>query len=251
MGGDPDLAGSLAVIDSVVRGGADVLEVGIPFSDPIADGTSIQAAGVRALSAGTRPGDVMRLVRDVRKVHDVPVALMTYFNPIFSMGVDRFLDESKRSGVDGVIIPDLPLEDAMAFGRASRRREIDSVLLASPTTTEARMKSIVANTSGFLYLVSVLGVTGARKELKEGTVNLVKFARTYTAGKIPLAVGFGISSPEQVRTVIEAGADAAVVGSAIVDRAARRGAEGRKGVEGYVRSLKSAAEGARQAPRAP
>ncbi len=243
MGGDPDLETCQEVIGAVVRGGADILEVGIPFSDPIADGKSVQAAGVRALTSGTRPADVLRLVAEVRKVSDVPVALMTYCNPVFARGAGEFLDASKKSGVDGIIVPDLPLEEAGAFGRAARRRGIDSVLLAAPTTSPERMKKIVASTSGFLYLVSLLGVTGAREELKEGTVSLVKFARRYTEGKVPLAVGFGISRPEHVKAVLGAGADAAIVGSAIVDRVGRMAREDRgglKAIEEYVRSLKEA-----------
>lgn len=243
MGGDPDLETCQKVVEAVVRGGADILEVGIPFSDPIADGKSVQAAGVRALTSGTRPADVLRLVAEVRKVSDVPVALMTYCNPVFARGAGEFLDASKKSGVDGIIVPDLPLEEAGAFGRAARRRGIDSVLLAAPTTSPERMKKIVASTSGFLYLVSLLGVTGAREELREGTVSLVKFARRYTEGKVPLAVGFGISRPEQVKAVLGAGADAAIVGSAIVDRVGRLAREDRAGlkaIEEYVRSLKEA-----------
>jgi tryptophan synthase alpha chain len=243
MGGDPNPKTCDEVIGAILRGGADILEVGIPFSDPIADGKSVQAAGVRALKSGTRPADVLRLVAEVRKKSDVPVVLMTYYNPVFARGTGEFLEESRKSGVDGIIIPDLPLEEAGAFGRAARRRGIDSVLLAAPTTSTERMKKIVANTSGFLYLVSLLGVTGAREELGEGTVSLVKFAKRYTEGEVPLAVGFGISRPEHVKAVIGAGADAAIVGSAIVDRVGKMAGEDRAGlkaIQEYVRSLKEA-----------
>ncbi|MDE1853150.1 MAG: tryptophan synthase subunit alpha [Thaumarchaeota archaeon] len=243
MGGDPDLISSQEVMEAVILGGADILEVGIPFSDPIADGKSVQAAGVRALRSGTRPTDVLRLVAKVRKRSDVPIALMTYYNPVFARGVGEFLDASKKCGVDGIIVPDLPLDEAGAFGRAARRRGIDSILLATPTTSPERMKTIVASTCGFLYLVSLLGVTGARAELKESTVKLVRFARQFTEGKIPLAVGFGISKPDHVRAVIGAGADAAIVGSAIVDRVGEfaTGEHGSaKVIEEYVRSLKQA-----------
>lgn len=243
MGGDPDLEASVGVAEAVLRGGADIIELGIPFSDPIADGRSIQAAGVRALKSGTKPADVLRIASYVKKTRDVPVVVMTYFNPILAKGPAAFLDAARRSGVDGVIVPDLPLDEARKFGSAARARGIDSVLLAAPTTGEERMKKIVANTSGFLYLVSVIGVTGAREQLKDSTIRLVKFAKRFTQGKVPLAVGFGISRPEHVRTVIGAGADAAIVGSAIVDRvAAIEGGEdealGR--IEAYVRSLKHA-----------
>ncbi|QQG48535.1 MAG: tryptophan synthase subunit alpha [archaeon] len=240
MGGDPGLGRSERAIEAVLRGGADVLEVGVPFSDPIADGKSIQAASVRALGARTTPGDVLELVARVRKRFDSPIALMSYFNPILSKGPTRFLEEAKESGVDGLIVPDLPLEEAGAFGRSARRRGIDSILLATPTTSGVRMKEIVRNTSGFLYLVSLLGVTGAREELGARTSDLVRLAKKTTEGRVPLAVGFGISKPGHVKAVIGAGADAAIVGSAIVDRIAASNGEMRS-VQAYVRSMKNAA----------
>lgn len=243
MGGDPNPSASLEVADAVIRGGADILEIGIPFSDPIADGRSIQAASVRALGSKASARDVLNTAGAVKKRHGVPVVLMTYFNPVYALGEGKFLDLAGKAGVDGVIVPDLPLEEALIFGRAAGKRGIDSILLASPTSGEARMKRLVANTSGFLYLVSVTGVTGARRKLASETVELVRFARRYTGGRVPLAVGFGISTPEHVRSVIEAGADAAVVGSAIVDIVERLAAgddEALDRVEDFVRSLKSA-----------
>ena len=243
MGGDPDPQVSVDVAEAVLKGGADIIELGIPFSDPIADGRAVQAAGVRALKSGTKPADVLRIATEVKRARDTPVVGMTYFNPILSRGASAFLDAARRSGVDGVIVPDLPLDEARKFGSAARVRGVDSILLAAPTTGEERMKKIVANTSGFLYLVSVLGVTGAREQLKDSTVRLVKFAKRFTQGKVPLAVGFGISKPEHVRTMIGAGADAAIVGSAIVDRVAaidRGEDEALTRIEAYVRSLKRA-----------
>ncbi len=248
MGGDPDRESCLKAIDAVVRGGADILEIGIPFSDPIADGKSIQAAAVRALAAKTRPGDVLEIAEKVRRSYDVPVAIMTYFNPIFSLGTERFLDSAKRAGVDGLIVPDLPLEESGEFGSAARRRGIDLILLSAPTTGERRMKQMVANTSGFLYLVSVLGVTGARTDVKSETIGLVKSARRFTAEGVPLAVGFGISKPGHVKAVVRAGADAVIVGSPIVDMVGGPGGLGEGGgkeaalerIEDYVRSLKQA-----------
>lgn len=219
------------------------MEIGIPFSDPIADGRSIQAAAVRALASSTRPADVLGIAGQVREKRGVPVVLMTYFNPVFAAGAGSFLDAARRAGVDGMIVPDLPLEEAGGFGKAARKRGIDTILLAAPTTGEARIKKIVASTSGFLYLVSTLGVTGARSDLRSETVGLLRFARRFTAGRIPLAVGFGISKPEHVEAVIGAGADAAIVGSAIVDLVGQSGKEGDgnlRRIEDYVRSLKRA-----------
>lgn len=243
MGGDPDIPTSSKVIDAVVAGGADILEVGIPFSDPIADGRSIQAADVRSLSSGTTPRGVLKLIRSVKTRHDIPVVVMTYYNILYSNGLERFLDEASGSGVDGLIVPDLPLDEVTEYVELARKRTLDTILLAAPTTNPDRMKALVNHTSGFLYLVSVLGVTGAWATVLESTLKLVRFAKRYTKGRVPLAVGFGISRPEHVRDVLKAGADAVIVGSGIVDRVGeQRGSiqEMLKSVENYVRSLKTA-----------
>ena len=245
MGGDPNPELSLKVAEAVIEGGADIVELGVPFSDPMADGKSIQEAAVRSLASGTRPRDVFQMTKELKKRHDVPIALMTYYNILYSPGLEKFLSEAKLAGVDGMIIPDLPLDETVDYSRIAKKNGVDTIFLAAPTTTPERMKSIVANTSGFLYLVSLLGVTGARSDLKESTVELVKSAKRFTRGRVPLAVGFGISTPEHVRTVIRAGADGAVVGSAIVNRVADYKDRQRamlKDVENYVRSLKTAAK---------
>jgi tryptophan synthase alpha chain len=244
MGGDPDLGTSAEVIDAVVRGGADIVEVGIPFSDPIADGKSIQAADVRSLAAGTTPAKVLDLIDAAKSRHPrVPVVAMTYYNILFSNGLDRFLEAAKGHKVDGLIVPDLPFDEIQEYAPLARRHGLDAVLLVAPTTTPARMRSIAAHTSGFLYLVSLTGVTGARADVQQSTVGLIRSAKRYAA-KVPLGVGFGISSPEHVRAVLDAGADAVVVGSAIVDRVARFQMDGPTmmlaSVEGFVRSLKAA-----------
>jgi tryptophan synthase alpha chain len=244
MGGDPDLATSASVIDSVVRGGADIVEVGIPFSDPIADGRSIQAADVRSLASGTTPSWVLEMVAAAKSRNPaVPIVAMTYYNILFSHGVDNFLREAKASGVDGLIVPDLPYDEINEYAPLAARHGLDAILLAAPTTTPARMKAIAEHTSGFLYLVSLTGVTGARTRVEESTVELIRSAKSY-AKRIPLGVGFGISTPDHVRAILAAGADAVVVGSAIVDRVATfqtRGPEKMLAdVESYVRSLKHA-----------
>jgi len=246
MGGDPDPDTCSKVIDAVVAGGADILELGIPFSDPIADGKSIQAAAVRALSAGTTPRRVLELAKNAKEKHHVPVALMTYFNIFYSQGFENFLRLVKSHSIDGIIVPDLPLDEASRYARISRRMGVDNILLAAPTTSAGRMRMLASNTSGFLYLVSVLGVTGARQSLRRSTLALIAFAHRYTQGRVPLAVGFGISAPEHVREVIEAGADGVIVGSSIVDRVAEYRENKSKvlqNVEEYVRSLKAATRG--------
>jgi tryptophan synthase alpha chain len=242
MGGDPNPSVSRKVVEAVIAGGADIVELGVPFSDPMADGRSIQEAAVRALSSGTRPAEVLEMVREVKKRHDIPVAIMTYYNILYSPGLEKFLQGAKRSGVDGIIIPDLPMDETADYSRAAKKNGIDTILLAAPTTTPTRMKSLVQHTSGFLYLVSLLGVTGARTDLKDTTVQLIRSAKRFTKDKIPLGVGFGISTPEHVRTVIESGADAAIVGSGIVNKVAKHDGRQREmleEVENYVRALKT------------
>jgi len=248
MGGDPDIGASALVIDAVVRGGADIVEVGIPFSDPIADGKSIQAADVRSLAAGTTPAQVLELIAGAKSRNPgVPIIAMTYYNILFSNGLGKFLAEAKGHGVDGLIVPDLPFDEIEEYAPLAKRYGLDAVLLAAPTTTPARMKAIAKHTSGFLYLVSLTGVTGARSDVQQSTVGLIQSAKRY-ADKVPVGVGFGISTPEHVRAILAAGADAVVVGSAIVDRVANYQEDGRAmmlaSVESYVRSLKDATKGA-------
>jgi tryptophan synthase alpha chain len=242
MGGDPDPATTEKVVTAVIAGGADIIELGIPFSDPIADGKSIQAAAVRALSAGTTPADVLKVVTNIKKKHDVPVAIMTYYNILYSPGLDGFLAQAKAAGVDGLIIPDLPLDETKDYSKLAKKHGLDTILLAAPTTSPQRMKSLVKHSSGFLYLVSLLGVTGARTQLGEDTVKLIKSAKHITRNKIPLGVGFGISKPEHVRAVLDGGADAVIVGSSIVNMVAspKPQDEMLKDVENYIRSLKTA-----------
>jgi tryptophan synthase alpha chain len=248
MGGDPDMSTSAAVIDAVVRGGADIVEVGIPFSDPIADGKSIQAADVRSLAAGTTPAQVLELIAGAKaRSPGVPIIAMTYYNILYSNGLGKFLAAARGHGVDGLIVPDLPFDEIQEYSPLAKRYALDAVLLAAPTTTPARMKAIAKHTSGFLYLVSLTGVTGARSDVQQSTVGLIQFAKRY-ADKVPLGVGFGISTPEHVRAVLAAGAAAVVVGSAIVDRVAGYQKDGPArmlaNVQSYVRSLKDATKGA-------
>src|SRR3989442_4631401 len=246
MGGNTDSDTCSKDIDAVFAGGEDILELGIPFSDPIADGKSIQAAAVRALSAGTTPRRVLELAKNAKEKHHVPVALMTYFNILYSQGFENFLRLAKSHSVDGIIVPDLPLDEASRYARLSRRMGVDNILLAAPTTSAGRMRMLASNTSGFLYLVSVLGVTGARQSLRRSTLALIAFAHRYTRGRVPLAVGFGISAPEHVREVIEAGAAGGDAGGSRPGRdpnyREKKSKELQKGQE-KVKSLKAATLG--------
>ncbi len=216
-GGDPSPMKTPKIADALIKGGVDILELGLPFSDPIADGPTIQAASLRALNAGTTPMKVLEIAKEIKSQHDIPILVMTYYNPVFHLGLDKFLASAKDHGVDGFIVPDLPVEEADDYRKAAKTNRLDTVFLASPATSNERLIKIVDASSGFLYLVSRLGVTGAQTNVADSTVELIERIQPFTAGKIPLAVGFGISKPEHVKRVIEAGADAAIVGSAFIN----------------------------------
>jgi tryptophan synthase alpha chain len=215
-GGDPKPEYTPDIVEALIDGGADVVELGIPFSDPVADGPTIQAATVRALKTGITPKTVLDMIGEIRSKHRVPITILTYYNPIFKMGLENFFKLASNCGVNGVIVPDLPIEEAHDYKKVADAYEIDTIFLAAPSTSPERLQKIVEYTSGFLYLVSVFGVTGTRTKVQDLTVNLIRKTLPFTTGKIPLAVGFGISEPEHVRTVILNGADGAIVGSRFV-----------------------------------
>jgi tryptophan synthase alpha chain len=215
--GDPTPEQTPKIADALIKGGVDILELGLPFSDPIADGRTIQDASLRALNAGTTPMRVLEIAAEIKSQHDIPIVIMTYYNPVFHFGVDRYLKAAKQHEVDGFIVPDLPVEEADEYLNAAKSHGLDTIFLASPATSKERLAKIVAASSGFLYLVSRFGVTGAQSNIADSTVQLIKKVHPYTEGKIPLAVGFGISKPEHVKRVINAGADAAIVGSAFIN----------------------------------
>jgi tryptophan synthase alpha chain len=217
MAGDPSPELTPQIADALISGGVDILELGLPFSDPIADGPSIQAAGIRALAVGTTPLKVLGIAKQIKQQHNVPIVIMTYYNPVFRIGIDKFLDLAKKHLVDGFIVPDLPVEEAADYRKAAETHGLDTIFLAAPSTTNERLNKIVACSSGFLYLVSHYGVTGTKTTIEDSTVQLIKRVLPFTAGKIPLAVGFGISKPEHVERLIAAGADAAIVGSAFIN----------------------------------
>jgi tryptophan synthase alpha chain len=215
--GDPKPKHTPKIVEALVNGGADIVELGIPFSDPIADGPTIQAASVRALKAGTTPKMVLEMVREIKEKHRVPIAILTYYNPIFRMGLENFFKLARSCNVNGVIVPDLPVEEAHEYKKVSETHEIDTIFLAAPYTSTKRLQKIIDYTSGFLYLVSLSGVTGARETVQDSTIQQIKKFLPYTRDRIPLAVGFGISKPEHVESVIGRGADGAIVGSAFVN----------------------------------
>jgi len=217
MAGDPKPELTPKIADALIRGGVDILELGLPFSDPIADGPTIQAASVRALAAGTTPAKVLEIASEILDKHDLPVVIMTYYNPVFRMGLDKFFEVAKKCKVDGVIVPDLPVEEAGDYKAAATKLGVATIFLAAPSTSKERLSRIVDCSSGFLYLVSHFGVTGAQPAVANSTIQLVKRVLPFTSGKIPLAVGFGVSKPEHVRRIIIAGADGVIVGSAFIN----------------------------------
>lgn len=224
MAGDPNPETSLAILKGLPAAGADIIELGIPFSDPMADGPSIQRAALRALAAGMTLDGVFDLVREFRE-HDAgtPIVLMGYVNPIISQGYDSFADRAAAAGVDGLIAVDCPPEEADALADALDGRGIDLIRLATPTTDDARLAIVARRTRGFVYYVSVAGVTGAKAAVAADVAPAV--ARVRAASGLPVAVGFGIRTPEQAGAIAEV-ADAAVVGSALVDAIAEAIAEG-------------------------
>jgi tryptophan synthase alpha chain len=213
--GDPDYETSLDIVKTIIDSGADILELGFPFSEPIADGPTIQAAGIRALQAGVNTDKNFDFIRQVREFDSkIPIGILIYANLIFQRGIDKFYKDASDAGIDSVLIADLPIEEASPYINAARKNNVDTVFIVSPLTSNDRLKTITEKVRGFVYIVSRLGVTGAKQNVQEGTLELLKRIRPQT--KLPLCVGFGISKPEHVKSVLDAGADGAIVGSALV-----------------------------------
>ena len=238
--GDPTLAASEEIVLAAAEAGADVIELGVPFSDPMADGPIIQRASERALRSGTTLAGVLQLAARLRLKTEVPLVLFTYFNPILQAGLENFARDAATAGVDGVLVTDLTPEEADEYRAAIRSRGLDTIFLAAPTSTDARLSLIAAATTGFLYVISRTGVTGVRDALPEDLPALVRRARVAT--RLPIAVGFGISLPTHV-SVLGGIADAAVVGSAIVAQVEKAATtkEAADSVRELIRTLKRAA----------
>jgi tryptophan synthase alpha chain len=240
--GDPALDVTPDLLAALVAGGADVIELGVPFSDPMADGPVIQRAAQRALKAGTTLARVLELVATRRREWPVPIVLFGYYNPFLRYGVDAVARDARAAGVDGVLCVDLPPEEAGELSGALARHELDLIRLLAPTTPLGRVKTIASGASGFLYFVSVLGVTGARSALPADLPDMVRRVRTATT--LPIGVGFGVQAPEQAGWI--AGfADAVIVGSAIQRLVEEHGAAAPAAVERFVRSLKDGMRAAR------
>jgi len=234
--GDPDLEATGKILGALDRAGADLIELGVPFSDPLADGPVIQRASERALRAGASLRKILEVLPCWRAAVSTPMILFTYYNPILQYGLEDFSQDAARAGIDGALVVDLTPEESGDYVAAMRGQNLDTVFLASPTSTDERLARISGLSTGFLYLISRTGVTGERPQLSSSVRPLVERVRRLTA--LPLALGFGVSNPEQVKEV-QSLADAAVVGSALVRAIEDRYAtEGESGIERYVRWLK-------------
>lgn len=233
MSGDPSLDKTKETVLLFEECGADIVELGVPFSDPLADGPTIQRASERAIANGVTLRKVIGLVRELRQVTDIPVVLMTYFNPVFRYGIENFVKDAVSAGVDGVIIPDLPPDEAEDFIKLSKESRLDTIFLLAPTSTDKRIRKVAGASSGFIYYVSITGITGSGLLLDGSMEKLLSEIRNYT-GK-PVAVGFGVSGPEDASAVAKVG-DGVIVGSAIVKMLNSDPG----GLKDYLMSLRSA-----------
>ncbi|HWQ79419.1 MAG TPA: tryptophan synthase subunit alpha [Anaerovoracaceae bacterium] len=238
-GGDPNMEKSEEFILELERGGADLIEIGIPFSDPVAEGSVIQEANIRALSAGATTDKIFDLVESVRKKSDIPLVFLTYLNPVHRYGYDRFFGRCHSLGVDGIIIPDLPFEEKEELAADAEKYGVDLISLVAPTS-EQRIRQIAGTAKGFLYVVSSMGVTGMRSEIKTDLKSIVETAKA--AADVPVAVGFGINTPEQAREIGSV-ADGVIVGSAIVKIIEKYGEAAGPYLYEYVKGMKAAMKG--------
>jgi len=237
--GDPDLETTAAALQILDRSGADMIELGVPYSDPLADGPVIQAAATRALQRGTKLEQVLEMVQATSPKLRSPIILFTYYNPILYRGIEKFLSSIAAAGIAGLVVPDLPLEEAGGLLEPAKKMGIDVTLLVAPTSSAERIEAIATSSQGFIYLVSVTGVTGMRSQLENRVSDLLKQIRSVTDK--PIGVGFGISEAAQARQVREWGADAVIVGSAFVKRLAQGTPEqGLNAIAEFCQSLKAA-----------
>lgn len=234
--GDPDLGTTAAAVRAAVRNGADLIELGIPFSDPTAEGPVIQGANLRALTGGVTTDQIFELVREIRRDVAIPMVFMTYANVVFSYGAEDFLSTCKEIRIDGVVLPDLPFEEKEEFLPLCHKYGVDLISLIAPTS-QNRIAMIAREAEGFLYIVSSLGVTGTRSEIKTDLASIIQIVRENT--NIPCAVGFGISTPEQARKIADI-SDGAIVGSAIIQLLETYGSEAPALIGEYVRNMKNA-----------
>lgn len=216
MAGYPNDKETISTVKSLAKGGADIIELGLPFSDPLADGPVIQNASFHALQKGMNFDRFVNLVKKIRKEINVPLVLMTYTNLVYSHGYDKFISTVKKAGIDGLILPDMAIEESDHYLDVVRKNNMDAIFLISPNTSEERIKKISSVSSGFVYLVSVYGTTGGQQQFQQYTLDAIKNTKKMLDGKIPLGVGFGVNNAEQAKLILQTGADAIIVASAFL-----------------------------------
>ena len=213
MAGFPNEKATLATVRGLVKGGVDIIELGFPFSDPLADGPVIQNASTVSLEKGTKINSFFNIVKKIRKETDIPLILMTYTNILYHKGYPKFIAEAKKAGIDGFILPDMSIEESKDYTAAAKNKA-DTIFLISPNTNKTRIQKIAKVSTGFLYLVAVFGTTGVKTGIKKYSLKAIKEVKKQTKGKIPIGIGFGVSTSDDVKTYVKAGADAVIVGSA-------------------------------------
>jgi len=238
MAGFPNEKATLSTVRGLVKGGVDIIELGFPFSDPLADGPVIQNASTVSLEKGTKIAKFFTLVKKIRKETDIPLILMTYTNILYHQGYAKFISEAKKAGIDGFILPDMSIEESKEYLQSAKNKA-DTIFLISPNTSKTRIQKIARSSSGFLYLVAVFGTTGVKSGIKKYTLDAIKQVKKQTKGKIPIGIGFGVSTPEDVKKYIKAGADAVIVGSAylkLIEKTPQTQLE--KKIASFTKSLK-------------
>jgi len=238
MAGFPNEKSTISTVRGLVKGGADIIELGFPFSDPLADGPVIQNASTISLGKGTKIVKIFTLVKKIRKETDIPIILMTYTNILYHRGYAKFISEAKKAGIDGFILPDMSIEESREYLKAAKS-SADTIFLISPNTKKDRIQKIAKASSGFLYLVAVFGTTGIKSRIKKYTLDAIKQVKKQTKGKIPIGIGFGVSTPDDVKKYIKAGADAVIVGSAylkLIEKTPQKQLESK--IASFTKSLK-------------
>ena len=239
MIGYPDKTTTMKVIRGLVDGGADIIEIGFPFSDPLADGPVIQNASTISLKKGTKINYFYKTIREIRRETNIPLVLMTYTNILYNKGYAKFLSKAKQAGIDGIILPDMSPEESKLYVKTAQNYNLDCIFLISPNTTLHRIKKIKKISSGFLYLVAVFGTTGIQRKISKYTIDSLKKLKKEIKNQIPIGIGFGVSSPNDVRKYVKAGADAVIVGSAflnIIDKTSKNKIQGK--IAAFTKSLK-------------
>ncbi|MBI5698411.1 MAG: tryptophan synthase subunit alpha [Thaumarchaeota archaeon] len=216
MAGYPSHKDTLSAVRGLIQGGADIIELGFPFSDPLADGPVIQHASTISLEKGTKMAQFLNLVKQIRAESQIPLVLMTYTNILYHKGYDKFFKLAKEAGLDGIITPDMTVEESKEYLKAAKKHHLDTIFLVSPNTSPSRLSEIVKQTSGFLYLVSVFGTTGVQNKIQKYTIDALRNTKKTAKGKVPVGIGFGISTPQDIKDYIKSGADAVIVGSALI-----------------------------------